>query len=155
MKLEIRCWDLKVIEPEVWGLEEVSLWEGCKEGFNSCSITRVLLAPFQGVDCGPLRRVFVSLSVSPSAVSKEGNNFQGSQFQALRRLQLLLGRHGRAKKSLRGPGIPLSRDSVLPKCSQHLESSMLVYWVHLRGHPRLYVTPWNCLCFLSLALFSL
>lgn len=91
-RLEIGCWDLKVIEPEVWGLEKVSLQEGCKEGFNSCSITCVLLAPFHRVDCGPLRRVFsLSLSVSPPAVSKEGNNFQGSQFQALRRLQLLLG----------------------------------------------------------------
>lgn len=46
-RLEIGCWDLKVIEPEVWGLEKVSLQEGCKEGFNSCSITCVLLAPFR------------------------------------------------------------------------------------------------------------
>lgn len=153
-RLEIGCWDLKVIEPKVWGLEKVNL-QGCKESFNDCSITCVLLAPFQGVDCGPWRRIFVSLSLSPPAVSKEGNNFQGSQFQALRRLQFLLGRNGRAKKSLRGPGIPLSRDSALPKCSQHLESSTLLCWVHLRGHPRLYVTPRNCLCFLSLALFSL
>lgn len=45
-RLEIGCWDLKVIEPKVWGLEKVNL-QGCKESFNDCSITCVLLASFR------------------------------------------------------------------------------------------------------------